>query len=205
MSINNNFFKKKPEIVAPELLGMLLVRKTGKRYIIGEIVETEAYLGGCDKASHAYRGRTKRNESMFGPSGHAYIYFTYGMHWLLNVVTQKKGIPSAVFIRAVKPVYSKGIDLDKMKLGEMRKLGSGPARLTKWMGIDGKLDKTDLMKSKNLFITNEIWAGCSCYKKEKIERGRIMRVPRVGVDYAGEHKNLLLRYYIKGNKYISKA
>lgn len=192
--LNREFFARGPEIVAKELLGKLLVRKIGKKILVGKIVETEAYLGFGDTASHSHKGQTKRNEVMFGKAGVAYIYFTYGMHWLLNIITEEEGAPSGVLIRALEPLIDSKLETQNSKIA------SGPARLTKWMQIDGTLNKEDITKSKELFVTDEF----KDFKSEKIGDSKIVSRPRVGVDYAKEHKDLLLRFYIKGNHFISK-
>ncbi len=131
------------------------------------IVETEAYVGKEDLASHASCGRrTARNEVMYGPAGHAYVYFTYGMHWLLNVVCAEKDDPQAVLIRGLDVV-------------------SGPARLTKFFGIDGQLNGEDLVESKELWIED---------RGVKVEEEEIKITPRVGVAYAKEWKDKPLRF-----------
>lgn len=192
--LGRGFFARKPEVVARELLGKLLVRKAGEDLYIGKIVETEAYLGPGDKASHSHQGKTKRNEVMFGKAGMAYIYFAYGMHWLLNIITEKEGQPSGVLIRALEPVYG---SKNKTK---NPKISSGPAKLTKWMEIDGSLYGEDLTKSKLLFIVDNYGSQ----KSEKVLPKDIVARPRIGIEYAEEHKDLLLRFYIKDNKYVSK-
>lgn len=198
--INRDFFARKPEVVAKELLGKLLVRKTGSEIFVGRIVETEAYLGFGDNASHSNKGMTKRNEVMFGKAGVAYVYFTYGMHWLLNFITEEEEKPSGVLIRALEPICDSRLIIHDSLVSEFKKLASGPARLTKWMEIDGSLNREDITKSNKLFITDS-FKEC---KSIKIKPNMIIARPRVGVDYAKEHKDLLLRFYIRDNKYISK-
>lgn len=215
LAMTRKFYSRKPELVAKELLGKLLVRKIGKEIFVGKIVETEAYLGLTDKASHSYKGRTKRNEVMFGNAGHAYIYFTYGMHWLLNFVTEGEGAPSAVLIRAIEPLLGpslRGTEGDAAILKQDRhaiasddkKIANGPAKLTKWMQLDGDLNGEDVTKSEVLFVTNEIKAGDKSLALEKVSKENIVTAPRIGVDYAGEHKDLPLRFYIKNNNCVSK-
>jgi len=210
--LERNFFERKPEVVAKELLGKFLVRKitilrAGSRRtqtLIGIIVETEAYLGPGDKASHSYKGKTERNQMMFGPAGHAYIYFTYGVHWLLNFVTEKEGKPSAVLIRAVEPLLTINNKQLPINTGKLRKLGSGPARLTKWLKINGELNGTDATRSIELFVADEIEIDGKKYIARKITNKNIIKTQRIGVDYAEDHKNLPLRFYIKENPFISK-
>lgn len=127
--------------VAPTLIGKVLV--AGDR--AGRIVEVEAYMGVDDPASHAFRGQTARNSTMFGPAGHLYVYFTYGMHWCANVVTDHEGVPTAVLVRALEPLA--GIDAMRAARPRARRdrdLCSGPAKLTQALGLDGSHDGADI-------------------------------------------------------------
>lgn len=193
-NLARSFYERSPELVARELLGKLLVHKLGKDYYVGRIVETEAYLGEGDAASHSHRGKTKRNAVMFGPAGHSYVYFTYGIHWLLNFVTEKEGRASAVLIRALQPLTEPSSE----------KIASGPAKLTKWMGITGEQNDVDVTKSNKLFVTEKFSHSGGTYLSDFIQPKNIIATERVGVDYAGEHKKLPLRFYIKDSKFISK-
>ncbi|MCU1457722.1 MAG: DNA-3-methyladenine glycosylase [Actinomycetia bacterium] len=141
-----SFFARDPLVVAPELLGKLLVHAPadGEPTAV-RIVEVEAYRGSSDPASHAFRGPTRRNRTMFGPPGRLYVYFTYGMHWCANVVCDLPGDAGAVLLRAGEPVF--GIDVMQARrpaARRLRDLASGPARLCQALGIDGALDGTDL-------------------------------------------------------------
>lgn len=131
--------------VARDLLGRRLVRITsdGMR-LSGRIIEAEAYIGVEDLACHAKSGRTARNQSMWGPPGHAYVYFTYGMHWMLNIVTEQAGFPAAVLLRGIKP--EEGLDRMRQNRGGRSDLplADGPAKLCQAMEIDGSLDGLDL-------------------------------------------------------------
>ena len=162
-------------MVARELLGKHLVH--GKR--VGRIVEVEAYLGPHDLAAHSSRGRTKRNEVMFGPPGHAYVYMIYGMHFCMNVVTQPEGQASAVLLRALEPVSN------------LPGKTSGPGLLCDAMEIDRRLNGHDLL-SDDFYIAGNA------------ETLRIIKRPRVGVDYAGHWARRHLRFYIAGNPFISR-
>jgi DNA-3-methyladenine glycosylase len=195
--LKREFFDRKPELVARALLGKLLVRVSGDKVWVGKVVETEAYLGPGDKASHSHKGMTPRNEVMFGPPGFAYIYFTYGMHWLLNFITESEGQASGVLIRSLEPIFTTQMPIEK-------RISSGPAKLTKWMGIDGKLNKTDITKSEELFVAEEIRVDGEVFKAEKVQPKNITATTRIGVDYAEEHKNLILRFYINDNQYVSR-
>ncbi len=140
--VARRFLARDARVVAPELLGKVLVH--GRRQ--GRIVEVEAYAGAEDPGSHAYRGRTARNATMFGPAGHLYVYFTYGMHWCANVVTGTEGLPHAVLLRALAPLAG----LDEMRAARPaarrdRDLCSGPARLCEAMGIGRRHDGADLI------------------------------------------------------------
>lgn len=133
--------------MASDLLGSRLVSLFDGEQTVGRIVETEAYVGEQDPASHAARriGRTRRNEPMFGPPGTAYVYRIYGLHWCFNVVTAEVGVPEAVLVRALEPLD--GLDVMARRRGRPRDLASGPGRLTQAMGIDGSLNGHPLAQS----------------------------------------------------------
>ena len=176
-----SFYDRDTIAVAHGLLGMHLVHVVAGVERVGRIVEVEAYLGPHDLAAHSARGLTNRTRIMFGPPGHAYVYLIYGMHWCANVVTQTEGLASAVLLRAVEPV--KNIE------GRTQ----GPALLCKAMGIDGRLNGHDLL-SDPLFIRRPRDAGDI----------RIVKRPRIGVDYAGHWARRLLRFYVRGNPFVSR-
>lgn len=178
MKLNKNFYNQPTIKTARQLLGKFLIRKIGKKIIVGMIIETEAYVGLSDKASHASRGKTKRNEIMFGPPGFWYVYLIYGMYNCLNVVTEHKNYPAAVLIRGVKPIL--GIDL-KTKT-------DGPGKLCKAFKIDKSINSSPAFgKSCQLWIEE---------RGVKIKPTDIKKAPRVNVDYAGEYKDKLWRFYI---------
>jgi len=184
MKLSRNFYSGSTIKVAKELLGKIVVHGKCK----GKIVETEAYFGKKDPASHAYGKITKRNILMYRKPGTAYVYFTYGNHWMLNVVTEKKGIPGAVLIRAVEPL--EGIDLMKKRRGlkDVKNLTNGPGKLTRAFGIEKRDNGLDLTKS-NLFIEDS---------NEKFE---IVNTSRIGLSRGMEK---LLRFYIKDNEFVSR-
>ena len=148
---------------------------------VGRIVEVEAYLGPHDLAAHSAHGRTPRNQVMFGPPGHAYVYFIYGMYFCMNVVTEREGHASAVLLRALEPV--------KNVAGRT----CGPGLLCRAMGIDKRLNAYDLL-SDDFFITAPLQA----------ERLVIVKRPRIGVDYARHWAKRHLRFYLKGNPFVSR-
>jgi len=167
--LGRKFFDRETEIVATELLGKFLVRKTGRSEIALMITEVEVYDGFKDKASHAARGKTTRNTPMFGSAGHWYVYFTYGTHWMLNIVTREEGYPAAVLIRAASALDSFGVP---------RAVLSGPAKLTKFLKIDKKLNGLPATKKSGLWIEDRSF---------KVHVSRFKRGPRVGVTYAGPY------------------
>ena len=184
------FFARDTVKVAPDLLGKHLVRlKEGER-MIGRIVEVEAYRGSDDPASHAFRGLTPRNAPMFGDPGHAYIYFTYGNHYCLNITTQKAGTPGAILLRALEPV--EGIDVMRRFRPNVpdSELTNGPGKLTKALAIDKSLNEQDMTVKGPLFVADP--------GKEDLE---IWRSTRVGIR---EGMDRLWRFYVKGNPYVSK-
>lgn len=178
--LGTKFFNRPTLMVAKQLLGKFLVRRlpptadsrgrsksrTGADMFAGMITEVEAYIGLEDKASHASRGETPRNRVMFGSAGRWYIYFTYGMHWMLNVVTEREGFPAAVLIRATDVV-------------------SGPGRLTKFFKIDKDLNGKPLNKKTGLWIED---------REVRIKSKQVREGKRIGVDYAGRWKNKLWRF-----------
>jgi DNA-3-methyladenine glycosylase len=158
-------------VVARALLGCLLVHRMPRGVLIGRIVETEAYRGADDPASHAYR-RTRRSEIMFGPPGVAYVYRSYGVHWCLNVVTEARGVPGAVLLRALEPVPANALVRGRVTPRPLPRPVAGPGRLTRAMRITGRHNGADLTRPP-LYIAR---GG----------RGRIRIVagPRIGISTA---------------------
>jgi DNA-3-methyladenine glycosylase len=190
-------FYDRPRVVtvARQLLGKILVTEFPAGRTSGRIVETEAYNGVVDRASHAWSGRrTRRTEVMFGAGGTAYIYLIYGIHHLFNVVTNKKDVPHAVLVRALAPVD--GIPVMLERTGKPRldhTLTRGPGNLSRALGLLTSHTGTSLHG-------NEIWIGDDGYRPK---RGEIIATPRIGVDYAGEDASLPYRFFLKGNPYVS--
>lgn len=144
MKLPRRFYDRDTLLVARELLGKRLVRVLRGKRLSGIIVETEAYIGEEDKASHAARGRTLRNQVMYGPPGHAYIYFVYGMHYCLNVVAEREGFAAAVLLRALVPQEGDE-DMLRRRSGRKDTLADGPAKLCQALAIDRRLNGMDLV------------------------------------------------------------
>jgi len=174
------FFARSALVVARELIGVHLVHDDGKRVRSGRIVETEAYLGPADLAAHSSRGRTARTEVMFGPPGHAYVYFIYGIWNCLNVVTARAGVPHAVLLRALEPLEG------------LSERTSGPGLLCRAMRIDRRLNGADL-------LGEELWLE----RPARRQRLRIGRSPRIGVEYAGEWAARPWRFFDRASCYVS--
>jgi len=203
MILPKSFYENNTLKVAQDLLGCFLVFLSGGKSSSANgahaneclnkyrIVETEAYCGPHDLASHASRGETERNKVMFGEAGIIYVYLIYGMYNMLNIVTEKNRYPAAVLIRALEPLPHPNLPLRKGKEFDL----SGPGKLTKNLKIDRNFNSLEIYK-KNYGLWIE--------EGEKIKSSQIKKVPRVGVDYAGEYKDKLWRFYIKDNKFVSK-
>ena len=198
-SLKRRFYRRDPVTLARALLGRKLVRRLGNGVVLsGRIVETEAYLGIPDRAAHSFGGRrTQRTETMWMDGGHAYVYFTYGMHWLLNIVAEREGRPTACLIRALEPL--EGIEVMRRNRGGKRsrfkdtELCSGPAKLTQALRIDGKLDRSDLVEGKSLYLE----------RGSPVSGARIVTATRIGVAYAREWAKKPLRFYVRDNPNVS--
>jgi DNA-3-methyladenine glycosylase len=176
-----SFYDRDTIVVAKELLGKYLIHAARGVERVGKIVEVEAYLGPHDLAAHSTKGLTERTKVMFGPPGHAYVYLIYGMYHCMNVVTERAGHASAVLLRAIEPVK---IIKDRT---------CGPGLLCRAMKIDRRLNAHDLL-SDNFFIASS----------EKSEPFATVKRPRIGVDYAKHWAKRHLRFYIKGNPFVSR-
>jgi DNA-3-methyladenine glycosylase len=188
------FYDRDPRVVGPELLGKILVRRQGRKKLIARIVEVEAYLGPDDPAAHASIGKTPRNAVLFGPPGHAYVYFIYGNHYCLNVSCLPDGTPGGILFRALEPL--EGIE-DMFKLravsrdSDLRTLTSGPGRLAAAFGITRERDNgKDLTSAKSdLYIAND---GAT--------RPQVLVTRRIGINKAVD---MPLRYIVAGNRFVS--
>ncbi len=194
--LTRRFYRRDPVTLAKALLGQILVRRLDDgQELSGRIVEVEAYLGVEDRAAHSYGGRrTKRNASMYLDSGHAYVYFVYGMHWCFNVVADREEVPTAVLIRALQPLV--GIDEMKRTRGKdlETELCSGPAKLAEALAIDRSLDGTDLVCGEALHIR----------RGRKSDPTRVVAGPRVGVGYANVWARKSLRFFVASNPHVSR-
>jgi DNA-3-methyladenine glycosylase len=188
-----SFYARPVLSVARDAIGKILVHVTPEGVVAGRIVEAEAYRGPEDRAAHSYGGRrTTRTEAMFGPPGHAYVFFVYGMHWHVNLVTTKDEVPHAVLIRAVEPVH--GVELMAARRGlepDDRNLTNGPGKLCQAFDIDKRCYALDLC-GKRLFLSEGT-------------RGRLGRSARIGIDYAGDWVDKRWRFFEFGNPWVSRA
>lgn len=181
--------------IAKELIGKVLVTQFGEVITSGRIVETEAYAGAIDRASHAYGGRrTSRTEVMYQPGGAAYVYLCYGIHHLFNVVTNQKDVPHAILIRAIDPIQGIHTMLDRT--GKKRAdytLTKGPGNVSKALGIHTSHTGLSLLQNEIYIASDDLIPA----KKD------IIATPRIGVDYAGEDAKLPYRFILKDNPYVS--
>jgi DNA-3-methyladenine glycosylase len=182
------YFARSALVVAPDLLGKILCHRKNGVLTSGRIVEVEAYLGSEDPASHAYYGRTPRNAVMFGPGGHAYVYFTYGNHFCMNVVTGEDGKASAVLIRALEPLEGIEVMKQRRKRNKETDLTSGPGKLTKALAIGRQLNGADLTREP-LWISDD---------GEKVEW---IATPRIGISRAVSRP---YRFLVKDSRFVSR-
>lgn len=190
------FYARDPRKVSRELLGKVLVRRQGRKLLAARIVEVEAYLGENDPAAHSAAGRTARNAVVFGPPGHAYVYFIYGNHYCLNVSCLPEGTAGGVLFRALEPLIgieemSKARDLSINKPADLRRLTSGPGRLAEAFGITRERDNDkDLASPKS-----DLWIADDGYRPK-----RVAVTPRIGITKAADRP---LRYLIARNEFVS--
>jgi DNA-3-methyladenine glycosylase len=198
--LHRAFFNRDPRVVARELLGKLIMRREGRKQIAGRIVEVEAYLGAGDLAAHAAAGHTARNSVLWGPPGHAYVYFIYGVHYCLNISCLPAGEAGCILIRALEPVSgianmakARGLaDLDLTSMRDLRKLASGPGKLCEALGITRPRDngkdmvspKSDLLAMDDGFSITEVAI-----------------TQRIGITKSAE---MPLRYVAAGSDFLSR-
>jgi DNA-3-methyladenine glycosylase len=198
--LRRSFFNRDPRLVARELLSKLIVRREGRKKIAGRIVEVEAYLGAGDLAAHAAAGHTARNAVLFGPPGHAYVYFIYGVHYCLNISCLPAGDAGCVLIRALEPVSgmqemakARGLDdLDLSAVRDLRKLASGPGKLCEALGITRPRDSDKDMVSP----ASDLQVMDDGFRPEEIAVTQ-----RIGITKSAE---MPLRYVIAGNAFVSR-
>ena len=195
-ALPREFYDRDPRRVSRDLLGKVLARKQGRRFLAARIVEVEAYLGSDDPAAHSFAGRTARNAILFGPPGFAYVYFIYGNHYCLNVSCLPDGIPGGILFRAVEPLLgidemarARGVILEGPR--ELPLLTSGPGRLAEAFGITRERDN-----GKDLASTrSDLYIADDGFRAQKI-----LAIPRIGITKAAERP---LRYVIAGNRFVS--
>jgi DNA-3-methyladenine glycosylase len=192
--LSRDLYDRDPRLVGPDLLGKILVRRQGRQLLIGRIVEVEAYLGAEDAAAHASIGKTARNAVLFGPPGHAYVYFIYGNHYCLNVSCLPDGAPGGILFRAVEPVRGMEAMFKLRGIAEssdLRRLTRGPGRLAAAFGITRKRDNgKDLTSARSdLYIADD-----------GTPRPEALITKRIGIKKAVE---MPLRYIVAGNRFVS--
>ncbi|GAC1630173.1 MAG: DNA-3-methyladenine glycosylase [Chloroflexota bacterium] len=188
--LDRSFYARPADIVARDLLGTVLTRAVGNASLQGRIVETEAYTGATDPGSHAFRGPTRRNAVMFGPAGYLYVYFTYGMHHCMNVVTGDDGEAGAVLVRALEPMSGIEVMQRLRNVKSTVELCNGPAKLCQALAVDRSHNGLDLTGT-------EIWiedAGGKC--------DDVVVTTRVGLSRG---RDLLLRFFLAHNRYVSRG
>ena len=197
MKLANSFYCNTDVIdISKKLIGKVLVTKLSNHLTSGIIVETEAYAGIFDKASHAFNNkRTKRTEIMYKNGGIAYVYPCYGIHNLFNVITNVKDIPHAVLIRAIEPLEGIKEMCRRRNISNKYSLTDGPGKLTQALGIDKNCNGKSL-QSDTIWIQN---TGIKFLEKD------ILSSTRIGVDYAGKDAKLLYRFHVKDNKWVSQS
>lgn len=189
--LKHHFYDQDTLLVAQALLGKKLIRKYSGSILSGLICETEAYLGSMDSASHAFKGKTPRNTVMFGCAGKAYVYFVYGMHYLLNIVTEEEENPCAILIRAIVPLD--GIKQMQRHRGRKGKdLANGPAKLCQALAVDKSLNGWDLTAGRKLWVED----------RPLIPERFIKKGPRIGIDYARPADRRAARRFWVEEKYM---
>lgn len=192
--LTRRFYARPVLTVARECIGKILVCRNDHGETRGRIVETEAYSGPLDRAAHSFGGRrSARTEVMFGPAGHAYVFFVYGMHWNFNVVTGLVGKPEAVLVRAVEPLFGLELMTARRGLSSERSipgLTNGPGKLCQAFAIDRQHYGIDLCASSELYLADA-------------PRVPVSRGPRIGVEYAGNWATKPWRFFEPGNRYVS--
>jgi len=198
--LKREFFNRDPREVSRDLLGKVIVRKAGRKFLAGRIVEVEAYLGADDAAAHSAAGKTQRTTVIFGPPGHAYVYFIYGVHYCLNISCLPQGQAGCVLIRALEPLIgiaemarARGLEqMEPNSVRDLRKLLSGPGKLCEALSITRPNDNgKDMLSAKSDLQVRD----------DGFRTGEILTTPRIGITKSAA---LPLRYVIAGNRFVSK-
>jgi len=189
--LKRSFFNRSTVEVAVDILGKVLICRDGSTKLGGRLVEVEAYIGRDDPACHASKGRTPRNEIMFGKPGLLYVYFTYGNHYMLNIVTEREGFPAAVLLRGLEPVYGINQMMKNREVNKVTNIANGPGKISQALGITTRQKGVDVTGDRIYLVDDktkpdEIW--CS---------------PRIGIGADGADR--MWRFFIKGNSYVSRA
>jgi DNA-3-methyladenine glycosylase len=195
--LTKDFYARDALSVARDLIGCVFVHDDPRGRVSVRLVETEAYRGVIDPGSHGYRGPTPRTEVMYGPPGHLYVYFTYGMHWCANIVCARDGVCEAVLMRAGEPVA--GIELmrrRRARISDDRLLAAGPARLTQALGIDRVHNGSSLLRGGRFWCERD--SGTAQYQKTEISQ-----TVRIGLS-VGRGDDLPWRFVVSGNPYASR-
>lgn len=200
--LTRSFYERDTAMVAKELLGKILLVKPQENdargeFCAGRIVDIEAYYGANDPASHACNGVTPRSRIMFETPGISYVYFCYGNHYIINAVSEKYGFPGAAMIRAVEPLSGLDLMYERRKTDSLRNLSSGPGKLTMAFGINKDFNGLDLTKADSKVI---IIDGSKLNLIPDTEKTEIISCPRIGIKNGADK---LLRFYIKGNNFVS--
>lgn len=196
--LGRDFFAREALAVVRDLLGCTLVHVTDGQRVAGRVVEVEAYTGWDDPASHGHRGRTPRNAVMFGPAGVSYVYFCYGVHWMLNVVARPPGVdyPAAILLRAVQPVEGLEIIAGRRRGRPQSEWTNGPARLTQALGIDRRQDGLDMTRPDSTLY----FEPGQPVAEEAVRRG-----PRIGINVPEPARSYPWRLWIADNPYVSRG
>lgn len=193
MKLPQSFYERSNVVqVAKDLIGKRLITNVNDMLTSGTIVETEAY-SYKERGCHAYKGQTERNKVMFEKGGISYVYLCYGMHHLFNVVTNQTGKADAVLIRALEPELGMDLMMERMNVNSIKRITSGPGKLTKALGITKSWNGVDL-------LGDQLWIE----EGDKVSSSKIKADARIGIDYAGEDALLPWRFSIKDNKWVSK-
>lgn len=206
MKLIRDFYEKDARLLAKDLLGKVLVHKIDDILLKGKIIETEAYIGAIDKASHAYGGRmTQRVAPLYGPAGTVYVYFVYGMHYCFNIVAGQEGMAEGVLIRALEPLYNVDYmsqarfnkNYCELTKTQIKNLTNGPAKLCAAMKIGKNNNWQNVIENDELYLEEPNYS-------DTLDLKDIVVTKRIGIDYAEEAIDFPWRFYIKGNNWVSR-